>query len=277
MTPTHIGHGPGTLPGPVLATRSRPSVRRGSQAETEGLFLYAIVPADSQWRHTALGIGGRSYLVCEGELAGVVSDVPSGPIRPERRHLAAHHQVLRTLQEETTVLPVAFGTISSGTQALRRVLRRHRDALLEQMARVAGKLEMGVKLFWDVENLFEYFTQVHPELGQLRDRVFGRPGGATRDAKIELGRRFAGQLEHDREQHTRRVTEALAPHCSDIKSNPLGSEEMVMDLACLVAKEQRNEFEQAVFALARMFDDHYGLRLAGPWPPHHFVKLELSN
>lgn len=273
MTSTQTG----TRPYQVSAVGSRPSATRKSEAESGGLYLYAIVPPSSQWRHTALGIGSHSYLVREGELAAVVSDIPNQPIRPERRHMAAHHQVLRALQDETTVLPMAFGTIAGGTSALRQMLRKHRDRLLEQMTRVAGKVEMGVKVSWDVGNLFEYFIKLHPELGQLRDQVFGQPGGGTRAVKIELGRRFAALLESDREHHTRRVTDALAPYCSEIKTNPPSREAMVMDLACLVPKQQRSAFEEAVVAAARMFDDNYGLSLAGPWPPHHFVQLDLET
>ena len=66
-------------------------------------------------------------------VAAVVSDITDKRIRPERKNLAAHNAVVKRLMEDTTILPVAFGTIADSPQAVREILSDHRDAFVEQL------------------------------------------------------------------------------------------------------------------------------------------------
>ena len=164
--------------------------------------------------------GPTSRLVVEGRLAAVVSRLGAGKVRPQRANLAAHHRVLRDLAEERPVLPVVFGTITGNEEELRRVLRRNHDALADLLDRLRGKVEMGLKVYWDLPNVFEYFVATHQELEAMRNRLF-RPGRTpTVEEKVELGELFVSLLQQARQRHTRRVKEALAavlrrgPHAS---------------------------------------------------------------
>ena len=73
-------------------------------------------------------------------------------------------EVISRLMEETTPLPMSFGIIADGPGAVRRILSRNRRAFLQQLANVAGKVEMGLRVTWDVPNVIEYFVLTHPEL-----------------------------------------------------------------------------------------------------------------
>ncbi len=110
-----------------------------------------------------LGIdGGAVYGLSDGHVQAVVSDVANTRIRPERRNLAAHQQVISRLMEETTPLPMSFGIIADGPRAVRKILSLNRRAFLQQLAKVAGKVEMGLRVTWDVPNIIEYFVLTHP-------------------------------------------------------------------------------------------------------------------
>jgi hypothetical protein len=249
--------------------------RQGSARQK--LYLYAITP---EWDGLSLGPigldGGAVYPITNGQVSAVVSDVPE-KLRPERRQLAAHQEVLRRLMlEASAVLPVAFGVVADGPEAIRRILSRNQKPFLEQLRRVAGRVEMGLRVTWDVPNIFEYFVQTHPELRVARDRFFGGHREPTQDDKIELGRLFDRLLMEDRETHTERVVEVLAPSCVEIKQNKPRVEREAVNLACLVGRDGRAEFEAAVFEAAKLFDNSYAFDYNGPWAPHNFVDLTLD-
>lgn len=241
------------------------------------LFLYAVAPASNGWNLGSIGIDGSSvYSIANGRVSAVVSEVPQ-KLRPERRHLAAHQEVLkRLMQEATAVLPVSFGVVVNDPAAVRRILTRNQKPFLEQLRRVTGRVEMGLRVTWDVPNIFEYFVHTHPELRVARDGYFGGHREPTQDDKIELGRLFDRLLTEDREAHTERVVEALAPTCVEIKRNKPRTEREVVALACLVAREGQERFETAVFAAAKLFDNSYAFDYNGPWAPHHFVDITLD-
>lgn len=246
------------------------------QASKSGRYLYAVVAGSEDRTYGAFGIKeGTVYAIFDGRVAAVVSDVPNDKIRPERRHLAAHHEVLKRLMAESTVLPMSFGIIADGSTAIRRILSLNRKAFLEQLQRVAGKVEMGLRVVWDVPNIFEYFVNTHPELRVARDRFLGTHREPTQEDKIEVGRMFDRILNEDREAHTERVEEILSPRCFEIKRNSPRNEREVMNLACLVGREAQEEFESAIFEAARLFDSNFSFDYNGPWAPHNFVDVEL--
>jgi hypothetical protein len=242
-----------------------------------GCYLYAVIDSGADRALGATGLDGRPvYTLSDGRLAAVVSDLPDGKIRPERRRLAAHHEVLKRLRQEYTVLPMAFGVIAEGPDAVRAILARNQDALAGQVRRVAGKVEMGLRVVWDVGNIFEYFVTTHPELRALRDQVFWNGRDPSQDDKIELGRLFDRLLTEGRAAQTETVAAALRPYCSEIKENRPRNERDVMNLACLIGRDDQKAFEGGVFAAAGRFDNHYAFDFNGPWPPHNFVEIDLQ-
>ena len=240
-------------------------------------YLYAIVAGDQPRSYSSLGIDGNDVCtITEGRVAAVVSGLTGTKIRPQRAHLAAHQAVLKCLMADTTPLPMAFGTIAASPEAIRRILVRHRRAFEEQLRRVAGKVEMGLRVAWDVPNIFEYFVNTHAELRLARDRLVGARHQFTQEEKIELGRMFDRLLNDDREDHTRKVKHVLGPVCVEFKSSQCRNEQEVMNVACLVRRDGQEQFSAGVFAAAKLFDNNFTFDFSGPWAPHNFVDLELD-
>lgn len=243
-----------------------------------GKYLYAIVPVSGKQSYGLAGINGAPvYNFSNGRLAAVVSDIPNGKIRPERRHLAAQQAVLKGLLAATdAILPMAFGIIANGPQAIRKILTHNQEAFLKQLRQVTGMVEMGLRVSWDVPNIFEYFVNTHPELRAARDRFLGPYRNPSQDDKIELGRLFDRLLNEDREAYTENVKEILYRYCQEIKPNKCRHEGEVMNLACLVRRDTLDRFEKGVFEAAKLFDNTYTFDYHGPWAPHNFVDLDLQ-
>jgi len=243
----------------------------------KGKYLYAVVPGAQQRIYGRMGInGGKVYTIADGDIAAVVSDVPSEKIRPERRHFAAHQGVLKKLMADGDLLPVTFGVISNGPKSVRAILSRNNSAVKKQLKRISGKVEMGLRVAWDVPNIFEYIVTTHAELRLARDELLQSNRQLTQDDRIEIGRMFEQILNLDREQHTEQVERALATRCSEIKRNRCRTEKEVMNLSCLVGRGLMQEFEAGVFEAASHFDDNFAFDFNGPWAPHNFVELEID-
>ena len=243
----------------------------------QGLYLYAIVEGDSSLRNGLVGIAGAGvYMISNGGVSAVVSDVANQKIRPERRHLAAHQSVLKQLMTESTPLPMSFGIIADGPAAIQRILSLNQEAFREQFERVQGKVEMGLRVTWDVPNIFDYFVDTHPALRGARDTYFGTHREPTQEEKIALGRMFDSILNQDREDHTQDVVNVLSRHCVAIRQNKCRTEREVMNLACLVAREAEARFEAGILEAAGLFDNNFAFDYNGPWAPHNFVEIDLK-
>lgn len=248
-----------------------------NQAARPRAYLYAVIAEARGRTYGDFGIDGSNvYSIPAGPLAAVVSNVRVERVRPERSHLAAHQEVLKKLMAETTPLPMSFGILADTPQAVRNLLFRNQHALLEQLRRVAGKVEMGVRVTWDVPNIFEYFVNTHPELRRARDEFLGGPREPTQWDKIEVDRMFDRLLNEDRETYADKVEAILAPHCAEIEQMKCRTEREVMNLACLVERPAMPQFESCVFGAAQQFDNNFAFDYSGPWAPYNFVEIDLK-
>jgi hypothetical protein len=241
-------------------------------------YVYAIVShSQACGRYGPIGIeGGEVSLVSEGPVAAVVSDVPGEKIRPERRNLTAHHAVLRSMMQHFDLLPMSFGIMARDSDAIAATLRLNEDVLLRALRRIAGKVEMGLHVHWDVPNAFEYFVNTNEELRRLRDQLFYDGRDPSREDKIELGRVFAQILEETREEHWETISAVLSPRCAELKRNKPRDEREVVNLASLVDRSGTQQFEEAVLEAARLFDNNFTFDYNGPWPVFSFADVTLQ-
>lgn len=250
---------------------------------TGGTYVYAVVSGEQAVEYGSIGLDGSPVYRITDEaggaerLAALASQITRARVRPERRNVAAHNAVLRRALDggEPAILPMAFGLIAEDDQAVRILLHKNRAALQEQIARVAGKVEMGLRVLWDVPNLFEYFVNRRPELLKARDAI-----GDIRQARhadmLTLGQMFERALNEEREHHFRSVEAVLTRNGLLVKQNPPRSEREVLNLACLVPRELQHDFDRIVDEAAASFDSHYTFDISGPWAPHNFITLSLT-
>ena len=240
-------------------------------------YIYAIAPADSPYHFTNDGIAGIPVnTIEENGLVAVVSSYEGKKIRPERRNLAAHQKTLKDIMQSTTPLPMSFGVVADDEDSVRSLLREHNTDLKSGLERVAAKVEMGLKVRWDADNIFEYFVDMHPPLRALRDMVFAGDREVSQGDKLELGRLFEQFLAEDRERFTLQVEKLLQDCCHEIRRGKLKGENDVMNLACLIDKGAEEAFEKSVFKAAEEFDNNYIFDFNGPWAPYNFVDVRFE-
>jgi hypothetical protein len=247
-----------------------------NQTAAVGRYIYAIIPDGGSSALGKIGLDESDvYTIGDGRVAAVVSDLTGGRVRPQRRNMAAHQEVLKQLLREVTPLPAAFGLLADDEAAIIRILEDNQTAFLDQLKRVDAGVEMGLRMAWDVPNIFEYFVGAHPELQELRDDFFRDGSNLTQDQMITLGRSFERLLGEDREQYTEQVESVMRSFCREIKQNKCRTEKEIMHLACLVDRSELARFEQAVLLAARPFDNNYAFDFNGPWAPHNFVEMDI--
>ena len=248
-------------------------------AVAAGLYLYGVIDAQDGLDVSMPGIEGGDIETIEADgIAAVITRVGRQKMRPQRANLAAHNNLLRSLVEQQGVIPCAFGMVASSEEQLQAVLRANHDKLLGLLARLRGKVEMSLSVYWDTSNIFEFFVAGNQELKQMRDRVFRSGREPSMDERLELGKLFESLLQQCRERHTQQVIDTLSPYCAEIRAVDAGAEQMIMKLVCLVPSDGQDRFEEGIQEAARKFDDHYSFKYSGPWAPFDFVdvKLDLS-
>ncbi len=242
-------------------------------------ILYALCAAeDSVPDYKVRGLESAAvYAIDEVGLRAIVSDTLSSKLRPERRNITAHQAVLNALTKQGTVLPMRFGIIARNADSVRNLLINNEKSIREHFERLNGRVEMGLRVSWDVSNIYEYFVALHPVLRESRDEIWGKnpAPNSRRDEKIRLGNLYESLRAADRKESTEKVKDVLFDYCEDIVENPVKKDKEVMNLACLVERERLDEFANGIFQASKLFDNVYLFDYTGPWAPHNFITLDL--
>lgn len=242
------------------------------------MYLYAIADADSVDPSGMTGLKDTDVtMVSHADLAAVVSPAPDGKLRPRRRNLKAHHDLLKALMDEATILPMAYGVLADSEGQVTAFLQQHTDTLRAQLKQVRGHVEMGFRASWNVDDIFSHFVEQYEELRKLRDSVFGEEEEPSRQEKIHVGEQFEALLEDARAHHRETVEEYLGEACRAIEADEVQDESEVMNLACLVPRDGVEAFEDAVVEAAEVFSDDFTFTYTDPMAPYSFADVAFEE
>lgn len=246
-----------------------------------GLFVYGFIRATEDRVTDILGIDqggapGVVHVIADGGVGAVVSVGPGGDDKamPSRKNLGSHNRVIQAFLAEIT--PMSFGQVVKGEAQIKKFMKKNRAAILAEIKRLDDKVEMSLRVRWDVENIFEYFMQADPELAEARDRVFLDNPTPSHAEKVELGRLFETRLGEVRTRETDQVLASVERAVREVKVNVPKTDKTVMDIVVLVDRAGLPQFERKIHEVAEKFPDQYAFEFTGPWAPFSFVELDLQ-
>jgi len=243
----------------------------------EALYAYGITVADLQLPDDipALTDGGPLGRVVLDDLALMVSRVRPDELRVDEDDLSesgrlatlarGHDAAVRAAAGSGPVLPLRFGTVVADEAAARRLLREHGASAREQLRRIAGTREWGVKLV----------RRLDDEPAQVGSRPSERRGVTGTEY---LARRRQALERHENAETTAEraadvLQETLRPHVTEcLRRGGSPGSSLLLDLAFLVPLEDETAFLAAAAELGDGFEG-FGVEVSGPWPPYSFVSL----
>jgi hypothetical protein len=237
-------------------------------------YVYGIVEPQAT-APGGKGIGGASLRLVGGEeSAALVSEIDERSLRFGREEMLVHGQVLERAMTKGTVLPMRFGIVMSGPDEIRSRLLDERGAeLSEQLAELAGKVEIRIRASYDQDALLREVVRDVPEIAKLRASVQGRTDDATYYTRIRLGELVAGAVERRRERDAQAILDALAPAALAIELGSGTHERIVFQASFLVERGRLQEFDDLLDRIADGYGGWVRFKYTGPLPPHSFVQL----
>src|ERR1044071_8362836 len=136
------------------------------------------------------GIGGTGetvYTVHHGDVAAVVSKTSVFIFDPTRENALAHEHVIETVMKTNTIIPMTVGTLSCADDDIRQVLKSIYPSLKDVLKQMAGKLEFGLKVNWDRDQIIEDIKRDDEEIRQFHQEIIRKHLQSTYLARMQLG------------------------------------------------------------------------------------------
>lgn len=229
-----------------------------------GWYVFGVVPSDAA---PATG----TLLVERGPLAAVAAEVSltefGEDVLPERLNdrtwledkVRVHEAVLQSFVGVTPVVPLRFGAIYRDIDDVRRLLAERGGGFEAVLERVSGRVELGVKVWFD------------PAHTARPAAVSGRAYLQRRRDELSSAQDAAGiaTAAHARLAAAADAAVLNRPHPRELTGR---DEQMLLNGAYLVA-DGDERFAAEVAQLAEEHGDAgITFELTGPWPPYNFAE-----
>jgi Gas vesicle synthesis protein GvpL/GvpF len=267
----------GRAPRPRTAPGRRDHVKRRPAAADRGKYVYCIIRSNaplSLGLSTIAGEVGEVHTVHYRDLAAVASDVPLVALDSTRENVLAHEHVNESVMRDHTVIPMSFGTVFKTRDDIVELLRSAYDAFGDVLSKMENKLEYGLKVLWDRENVIRDLEQENEDIRRLKSEIASQKG-STYFARMQYGRLVAAGLEHEAERYASSILERLRDVAVSVRINKPIGEQMILNGAFLVGRDRESAFDHRVRRVAAQFGK-LTFKYTGPWPPYNFVNIRLK-
>jgi len=251
------------------------------------IYLYCLTRRHEAPLHLSVkGIGDRGdevYSIPFDDLAMTVSNSPQDDYETTRANTMQHQLVCEeVLKQGFTVLPVRFGTVcrptpskSSAEEKIKRLLRRRYGEFHSLLGEMENKVELGLKVFWEKEGLFQAIVAEKKNIREMRDRIAanGSEGLPGHYGRLQLGTMVHNEIENRRDIEARRLARALSPLAERYETNKVLTDMMILNAAFLVHQSRAEEFDVRVNELDGRYNERMTFKYVGPVPPFNFVEL----
>jgi hypothetical protein len=252
----------------------------GPPAEGEqGKYVYCIIRTETPRGFGQLGIGSRGdevYTVHFKEFAAVVSNCPLIIFDPTRENALAHEHVNEVVMKDFTVLPMSFGTVFRTENDIREFLKGTYEALVEVLDKMEGKIEFGLKVNWDKDNVIRELEHENEDIQRLKDEIASNQTTSTYFARMQLGRVVESALQSKADAYVTEIYESLRDAAIASRSNKPIGDKMIMNAAFLVEREKTRAFDEKITEIAKKYENKLSFLYTGPWPPYNFVNIRLK-
>ena len=230
------------------------------------LYVYCLAEGVQRLNKTPLGVSNAPVRIVEfdEDLSALVSVYRSDDFQVSRKNALAHHEVVRSITEQTTPLPARFGTVVTIEQ-LRNYVSKHQQAIKAKLAHVRGGVEMNVRMIQ---------TIAAADTSKVPENPAGPGTAFLLEKRRELHRDEAGAAQKG--QLSAWLRGKLGYLIKEEKISISPSETLILARADhLISRADVQEYRTK---MAAAVEERPEIRfmVSGPWPPYSFANIELE-
>ncbi|MEH7012470.1 GvpL/GvpF family gas vesicle protein [Neobacillus niacini] len=264
--------------------------------ETDFLYLYGVIFKEELQKTEVPSIIGidlkRATVINFKELAAVIT--PVNPLHFSQQQIDLqikdpnwlkekafhHHECIKAIHSQFTILPMSFCTIFQKEDNLRSLLNEQYDVILQKLNTLKNKQEWNLKIYCNSEQAFSYVVIHNPSVLELRESIATMPKGKQFIMKKKLNQLIQAELEKEQSQWWHQIEQKLKSFFAETKIRENWGREiterkddMIVNCDFLIDKEKSEQFLNKLLELEIEFAVlGCTFQVSGPWPPYHFSK-----
>lgn len=241
-----------------------------------GLYLYGIFPAPGPENLQIQGLDRQpvSTQVLDG-FAFLYSEAQQERYLASRRNLLGHEQVLEQAMQagHRTLLPLQFGLVIEDWQTVAQQLTiPHNQGLAQLFAKLKGKREVSIKVFWDSDLELQALLQENQALKTQRDSLVDKK--LSMDQVVTIGQAIEQAMQSRQQSIVQVFQTALNPLAVEVVENDPLTDAMIYNAAYLIPWDVEPQFSDRVETLDDRFDRRLRIRYNNFTAPFNFAQID---
>lgn len=238
-------------------------------------YLYGIIEEPQFKTFELRGLEGAAvYTINSRDLAAVVSDIELAEIDPTRKNVMAHTIVQDGLLKKYTFIPMGFGIVAVSESGVRSLLEKNYPGLVSEIKKLADKIEVEIKIFWDDKALASENQQL---ITKVQTRV--KAASSTAEAQrllTEAGMQVEKIVLAWKAKYVDQIYASLKTLAIDSRLNNCSGIKMLLNASFLIDRKTESEFVEQVRILDAKYQGNINFKYIGPLSPYNFVSLKLE-
>lgn len=194
--------------------------------------------------------------------------------------LRLYQNILETLRERSTVLPVQLNTLAFSESLVEKILRDYHDPLSSLLTQLSGKVEYEVQVMWtNVQQVLKQIAQSHEFVTTMQSRInIQNKDGVKVEDQIYIGKLLADKLETERKKILEQTISILGPFSFNFKTLPIIEESLATHVSFLVDKSKEEIFYEELDKFSKVceFSELLKFKVIGPLVPYSFATILVN-
>ena len=227
-------------------------------------------------------ISNRVYTIPYQDIYAVVSDsqfvdFTTFPKDQVARYLLRHQQVIEKIMDTYTIIPMKLGTYAFNLREVEEILSKGYAMFKDIFRKVNNKIEMDVVATWsDLNSIIKEIGR-EQDVKKLKEESMSKPEGVSAKDQIRIGNLIKNILDNKRERCALEIETGLKDVSIDFRKHDLMDDRMIFNIAFLIDKNKKTEFERRLDELDAIFNEKLNFRCVGPLPAYSFYTLEIKK
>lgn len=262
------------------------------------IYLYGLIPTE-EVESNALPLvkgfdgNGDLYTVPIGKVTAVVCDIDAEYTEDRIKDLINndmewlqekafhHHETVKNLSKEFTVIPLKFCTIYKNVDSLKSSIQSNEAQLMNTINSIIGKEEWNLKIYCDDQQLKQRIAQGHPAIEEKKAEISTLPKGKQFFEKKKIDKIVESLLEQEKNgvsekihQELVKLTDKGAVKNAWSKDVTGRKEHMTWNSVYLIPKTDVESFLEKIEQVQKeMLAAGWQFEPTGPWPAYHFSSI----
>ncbi len=248
----------------------------------KGIYIYGIVKNDCVTAiKSALSESGV-YTIEYEDIAAVVSDTKLEKIEYMNREelarlLIDHQQKIEKLMSLgcSNIIPMQLGTIVSSGNDVMKILENGKKIFSDTFNKINGVEEIDIAAVWS--NFGEFIKKVseNPQIIKMKAAIADK-GSCNEADSSSIGKLIKEKIDQKNSKVNLDVHNSLMPFCIASKKHETMNDEMPVNYAFLVKKENHYLFINKIDELDSIYVNKLNFKIVGPLPCYSFYTAECK-